>query len=299
MKVVLSTVVFFIIASCTPNTPKDNPPSYILDHHRNFSSFTEPGEFAYLYNDLPTSFDKLCTLIKKQLVHPFDVGKFGNEIPKDRKFEDHDFPTVSLMLGELLKRNENGLKAERKPEQRLVVACVHHSMLLASILRHHGIPVRIRAGFAKYIGERKDVKVTHVICEIWDQEHRRWILVDPDRQKVNFSRSEFEFSYETWNHLRNNTLGSSRYVSRYGNVVRATIHLLIHDLSYLIGDEVSYWNDPLIVSKITEGISDLSENELKVLDDLAVYLKEPDDYLKNLKKIVIENEFLQIKDDLQ
>ncbi len=298
MKVVISIVIFFVIASCTEKTPDFNPPGYVLDHHRNFSSFTEPGEFAYLYNDLPPSFDKLCTLIKRQLVHPFDVGKFGNEIPKDRKFEDRDFPTVSLMLEELLKRDENGLKATRKPEDRLVVACVHHSMLLASILRHRGIPVRIRAGFAKYIGDRKDIKVSHVICEIWDQENSRWIFIDPDRQKVNLSRNEFEFAHETWNRLRNNNLGSSKYISRYGNVVRATIHLLSHDLSYIIGDEESYWNDPLIVSKITEGISDLSENELKVLDDLAVYLKEPDDYLKNLKKIIIENEFLQIKDDL-
>ncbi|MFC2088535.1 transglutaminase domain-containing protein [Calditrichota bacterium] len=296
MKVVISILLFSIIASCKVNTPEHNPSNYILNNHRKFSSFTNPDKYAYLYNDLPTSLDKLCHLIKKQLVHPFDVEKFGTAIPNGRKFEDHDFPTVFLMLEELLKRNKNGLIENRKPDERLVVACVHHSMLLASILRYQGIPVRIRAGFAKYIGDNEDIKVSHVICEIWDQKINKWIMVDPDRKKVNFSRSEFEFSYETWYRIRNNKLGESKYISRYGNVVPATIHLLIHDLSYLIGEEKPYWIDPEFVTQTQEGISKISENDLEVLDNLAKYLEFPDIHLNDLKKIIIENEFLQIMD---
>ena len=120
-------------------------------------------------------------------------------------YEEMELPTVSLILKELLKRNENGLAASLKPEERLVVACVHHSMLLASILRHQGIPVRIRAGHAKYIGGRKGIRVTHAICEVWDKEKSRWILGDPDRNRINFPRHEFEFAHEIWTRLRYTT----------------------------------------------------------------------------------------------
>ena len=295
MKVILFATIIFISVSCTATTQKDNPSSYVLNKHRELSQFSTPGEFEYLYKNLPESINELSQFIKKQLIHPFDIQKFGKKIPKDRKFEDRDFPTVTLMLKELIKRDENGLSFSRKPEHRLVVACVHHSMLLASILRHREIPVRIRSGFAKYIGDRKDIKVSHVICEIWDQENRKWMLVDPDRQKVNFSRDDFEFANETWNRLRNNNIGNGRYISRLGNTARVTVHLLIHDISYLLGQEKPYWEDPPIVSRINEGISDLTDIELKVFDKIAGYLEDPDNHLKDLEKIVKENAFLQFK----
>ena len=155
-----------MVSFCSPMTQTDHPSEYVLKKHCQFSQYTEPGEYAYLFNELPKSLDKLCVLVKNQLIHPFDVGKFADQIPKDRTSEDQIFPTVSEMLKELLKRDENGLIVSRKPEDRLVVACVHHCMLFASILRHHGIPVRIRAGFAKYIGDRNDVRVSHVVCEV-------------------------------------------------------------------------------------------------------------------------------------
>jgi len=291
-------ILFFMVSFCSTKTQADYPSEYVLNKHSQLSQYTDPGEYAYLYNELPKPLDKLCALIKKQLIHPFDVGKFADKIPKDRTFEDRKFPTVSVMLEELLKRDENGLVASREPEDRLVVACVHHSMLFASILRHRGIPVRIRAGFAKYIGDRNDVRVSHVICEVWDNEHSIWILVDPDRQKVDFSRSKFEFAHETWSLLRNNNLGDEHYVSRYGSVDRATVHLLCHDLSYVIGNEEPYWEDPPIVSQINKGISDLSEIELKVLDKIAEYLKESDIYFNDLVRIQSEKPFLRFGEKL-
>ena len=292
MKTFLIFNLIIILVSCKSNVQKVRPSNYVLKKHLQSSKYTNPGELAYLYNDLPKSLDQLCNLIKKQLIHPFDLEKFTNKIPKGREFEDQTFPTVSLMLAELIRRDGTGLHALRKPENRLVVACVHHSMLLASILRHRGIPVRIRSGFAKYIGERKNIHVSHVICEVWQEEQGEWILVDPDRNKVNFSRNEFEFSYETWTLLRNNSLGKVRYVSRDRNIDRVTVHLLMHDLSYILGNEESYWKDPPIVLKINENISDLADYELNVLDKIAVYLKNPDNHLTELGQKVTENKFL-------
>jgi len=296
--IIAALVIFFLVfltGACSAGTRENHPPDALLDQHRRFSPYTDPGAFGYLYKQLPESLDELCVLIKKQLIHPFDLERYAGKIPKNRVSEDRQLPTVSLMLKKLLERNENGLVATRKPEERLVVACVHHCMLLTSILRSRGTPVRIRAGFAKYIGGRKGIRVTHTICEVWDEKDNRWILVDPDRQKIDFPYHEFAFAHETWIHLRNEDLGSEEFISRYGSVDRATVHLLCHDLSYFIGEEEPYWLDPPIVSRVTTGISDLSEAERLVLDKIAGYLQDPDHHFHELVSIQEETPFLQFK----
>jgi hypothetical protein len=233
-------------------------------------------------------------LVKKQLIHPFEIEQFSDKIPKDRRFEEKDFPTVSLMLKELLVSDKSGIIASRNPENRLVVACVHHCMLLSSILRHQGTPARIRSGFANYIGGRKNIKVSHVICEVWDEQNKKWILVDPDRQKVNFSRNEFEFSCETWELLRKNKLDSDRYISRYEHIAQAIVHLLIHDISYVLIEEKPYWKDPKIVTELKSGISNIPQTIIQVFDKTARYLGDPDKFLEGIEKIKTENKFLQI-----
>lgn len=278
-------LILFIITRCTNQEQKNRPPEHILAKYTGYSQYTDPGKFVYLFDGLPESLEELCNRIKKQLIHPYDIGQYIGKTPEDRIVEDQTIPTVSLMLAELLKRDENGLAPSRQPEDRLVVACVHHCMLFASICRHRGIPVRIRAGFAKYIGEDDRIRVSHVVCEVWDHEQNQWILVDPDRQRVDFPRHEFEFAYETWGRLRSNNLDKNQYVSRYKTVDQATVHLLCHDLSYVIGNEEPYWNDPSIVAKSQTGITGLSQNELELLDKISAFLKNPDVHLEELVNI--------------
>jgi len=199
------------------------------------------------------------------------------------------------MLEELLKRNGKGLVASRKPDERLVVASDHHAKLFTAILRKRGIPVRIRAGFAKYIGKKRGLRVGKVICEVWDKNRNKWILVDPDRQKIDLPRNKFEFAHETWTYIKNDKLNGTYFVPGYGSVGRKTVHLLCHDLSYIIGNEEPYWKDPYVVSKIKSGINDLSKDEFKVLDKIAKFLKKPDKNLDKLIKIQKKSYFLSFE----
>jgi len=264
----------------------DPPPSeQILQHYLEYSNFTTPGEFEYLYDNLPTDIKDICNLIKAQLVHPFDIEKFGNAIPNERTYEDRTIPTVEQMLKELVARDDQGLVQSRKPKDRLVVACVHHSLLLASILRHQRIPVRLRAGNAKYIGDDKRVRVTHAICEVWDDQRKIWFLVDPDRQKIDFERKEFEFASETWHRLRNKNIDKKFYVSRYKSVDQASAHLVWLDLSYVTRTEEPYWNDPPLVNKVEKSINDLSISELQLFDKIAMLLNKLDHHFNELVDI--------------
>ncbi|MBN2355330.1 hypothetical protein JXO59_04415, partial [candidate division KSB1 bacterium] len=131
----ISLVTLILFASCATKEGDSLPSEKVLAGYLEYSKYTDPGEFEYLYENLPESIKAICDLIKKQLVHPFDIEKFGDQIPRERGYEDQSLVTVEQMLKELLARDHSGLVSARKPENRLVVACVHHSMLLASILR--------------------------------------------------------------------------------------------------------------------------------------------------------------------
>jgi hypothetical protein len=72
--------------------------------------------------------------------------------------------------------------------------------MLTSILRHRGIPTRGRRGFAPYIGKMfgKDLHVGHTICEVWNERNSRLMMVDPDRQMLDFPKDKFRVAPDPW-----------------------------------------------------------------------------------------------------
>jgi len=117
------------------------PPENILNNYRVQTTFTDPGKFAYLYDNLPKSIKKNCDIIKRQIIHPLEAADMPKVFPKDKLPEDGDFPTVSDMLRELVQRNNEGFTMDRLPKDRLLVASSHHGLFLASIRRSQGKPV--------------------------------------------------------------------------------------------------------------------------------------------------------------
>jgi hypothetical protein len=136
-----------------------------------------------------------------------------------------------------------------------------------------------------------------------------------------------EYSYL----FRKKKLNSAQYVSRYEHIAQAIIHLLVHDISYILVEEKPYWDDPKVVSRLKLGISNIpqSKNEsprskvrgikpmrsldyrsgsvrlndfdnkikvslIQVFDLTARYLGDHDKFLDGIQKIKRENKFLQI-----
>jgi hypothetical protein len=196
------------------------------------------------------------------------------------------------MLQELIKRNDAGLVMNRKPEERLVVACHHHGLLLASILRNQGIPVRIRAGFARYFEEKAGVRFGHVVCEVWDEKEQKWLLVDPDRNMVDFPKNKFQFSQDAWMALREKDLDPVRYTSALSEGSHAILHILMQDLSCVVGEEKLYWDEPEFLHATIHDINVLTADELLLLDSIASLLSNPDQNLLLLQKIYDDNHFL-------
>ncbi|MNL67190.1 hypothetical protein D3C87_1917530 [compost metagenome] len=60
----------------------------------------------------------------------------------------------------------------------------------------------------------------------------------------------------------------------------------------MLGQELRYWDYPPICQK---GIDELDFEELQLLDEVSMYLQDPDAHLEELQALFLENEFLQFK----
>jgi hypothetical protein len=62
----LLVFVLFGRTNKQPVVPDQKAISFYATH----SEKTDPEEYTYLYDDLPESLEKLCAIIKIQLIHP-------------------------------------------------------------------------------------------------------------------------------------------------------------------------------------------------------------------------------------
>ena len=92
--------------------------------------------------------------------------------------EDLDNRYMEVILERISNRSEQPLTQARPPEKRFVGSCRDYALVLCSILRHKGIPARLRCGFDHYFNVKPDLYDDHWVCEYRDEKGVRWKLVD-------------------------------------------------------------------------------------------------------------------------
>ncbi len=264
----------------------------VLDFYRQYSSFTDPGEYEYMYKDLPESLPELCSIVKSQFIHVYEeLPQYNDQIPKERWNESLTmYPTVQSILKALLSYDSRGLVKDRKVENRLVLACREYAILLASILKYMDIPARVRCGFATYLNPGS--YTSHIICEVWNKDENRWMLVDPGKDMVDFSREQFELGNDTWLKMQNNEIELKLY-SMMGQPGMVIITIaLCHDLASILGSEyLIYQHSPILVSAFQQK---LTEKEMEMLNRVSELMKLIDaDNLSKLMEIYNNNTQIQ------
>jgi len=285
--------LLLIVLSCSETHETVSKDIANPDYYLPQSKTSDPGEFARLYEDLPQDNDSLVDLIKSQLIHPLEVGRYGDAIPEERSYEDTLYTSAEQMLNGLVGYDSLGLTFSRELRNRLVVACFHHSLLFASIVRERGTPVRMRFGFAPYIGEMvgMDVNISHVGCEVWNDDESRWMYIDPDRNMVDFDSADFLTGAEAWQMMRDGSLDMNKTRSAFYNAERAVLDMLRLDLHYALRSEIMYWSEdgPPDVPEFT----DLTDADLQILDHIAQLMKHAGGHVDELEILRRDVEFLK------
>jgi len=220
-----------------------------------------------MYDNLPEDYNSLCRIIKNNLIHPQEAAEIS--LPKENMIDDGAIPDVKGILKEIAGRGKGSLKLEKTNKDKLVLACYHHSILLASILRHQGVPVRLRAGYSLFFEKQAGVRFGHIICEVWDKEEKRWILIDPDREIVDMGPEDFEFPYQSFESLRKGKVDSRRYLSSVSTGFKGSIYLLLLDAAFVTRDEKLYYNLPELLLQDFKKPKDLDRDILEDVIDLA------------------------------
>jgi hypothetical protein len=177
------------------------------------SRTSDPGERARLLDALPRDPRRLVAAVSGLVLHRLFVGPLGITPPPESA-DDAECRTVPRILDRILARDASPLDTARPPERRFIGICRDYALLACSALRHHGVPARLRVGFASYFTPR--FNEDHWVCEYHAGD--RWRLLDPelgDRVRAHFGvtfdptdvpRDAFLVGGEAWRRARSGAL---------------------------------------------------------------------------------------------
>ena len=239
------------------------------------SPVTEPGEEAALFAELPGDLAALCEVVQGLLIHVLHGSRYGVSLPAERKGQV-EIAAVSGMLKTIMADDPRPLVEARAPVERFVGTCRHYSVLLCSMLRHQGVPARVRNGFGVYL--KPEQFIDHWVCEYWDAERGRWVAVDAQMDPEHRAILGIGFDFmdtpqeqlipagTVWRRCREGALDPTRCgaLDLWGmDYVKAN---LLRDFLALNKCEVLPWDGAALTER---PYGDLSGGEVALLDRIA------------------------------
>lgn len=279
----------------------------ILDHYLQYSQFTYPGPYKDYLKSLPDDIRELGLLIRKQLIHrtTLAAGNTGTnadmtygdmtKVPWWRQAEDDYFITSVSIIAEFFRRDPKGFSLDRKAEDKLVLSCRFTTLLVASTLKAKGIPCRVRSGYAPYFPFEKGLSTDHWINEYWNEEEKRWVVIDVDGSLHNtgfdmydLPKDAFDFPGVAWLKVREGKIdGDHFYNAKPATGLKVVGWSLFYDLHCLMNNEIIYPHNP---EYLYFKWDNLTEDDRRELDGLAKIMIDPDKnfdellYIWNTKK---------------
>lgn len=278
------TIFILSLAGCsTQQKVKFTDEESVLNFYRQFSTYTNPGEFEGLYKNLPDSLTELCQLVRSQFLHIVsEYPSYKDKMPGERRFDIIKYTSVESILDGLQQYDSSGLTLNRKPENRLVLGCQNYALLLASILKYKGVPTRLRYGHASYL--IPDFHASHVICEVWNENEKRWMLVDPNVNMIDFSKDKFDYSNEAWLQMQNGEIDTSvfGFPGKYSGEI-SIAGKISADLASILGIEYPLTMYPPMMEHYFNTEKALPKETIKTLKIICNLMKSLD--AENLSKL--------------
>ena len=161
-----------------------------LNYFAQQGRLSDPRAYVSLFDHLPTSISDLVKLVQGVTIHVCWTERDGFKAPPERMGE-LQLRSMERRLARTMELDDRPLTEPRPIEKKLLGNCRDHSLLLASLLRHQGIPARARCGFGAYF--LPDHFEDHWVTEYWNQEQSRWIMVDAQLDELQRDILEIRF----------------------------------------------------------------------------------------------------------
>ncbi len=209
---------------------------------------------------------------------------------------------IEKIVEVIVHNNNSALSELRKPQERFIGTCRDFAFFTCSILRHKGIPARVRCGFASYF--HSDWYSDHWVCEYFDKKLNQWLLADAelgneekekyhiDFDPANISREKFLTAGKAWIKARRNQINPEILGVKEIDVkgfwfIKADV---IRDLAALNKIELLPWDYTEYMDQPYKNLTERSDDEIQLIDSVAaVTSQEPinlnevlDFYKKNI-----------------
>jgi hypothetical protein len=248
-----------------------------IQFYRAPGHYTDPKEFRFFLQSLPDNLEEIIRFIKAILIHPIEARnndvKFNYKkalrSQLDYRSIDHILsePHVSALL------SKQTLDIQSNPSQRGIFSCDHHAVVFASVLRLKGKPVRVRCGYATYL--IPDRYTPHWICEIYNEQKRKWKSIDPEQAILNLVRGSFLPAGKAWLAVRKGQIALEKIVPDYRTGSDGVKYRLLNDINALMKNE--FLNYDWIIKEamprppklFSKSVSNLDETEQNLLTTLA------------------------------
>ncbi len=233
----------------TPSLPATYDPSGWAQH----TEFSDPGRHHASVHNVGRELEVISEVSRNLVVHYLAEGR-GVEITAEVADQIN-----SRWIWRLLDtdRRLNGRRALDVPRERgsqTRGCCRDHSLLAVAMFRSHGIPARVRYGYANYLV--RGFSVDHTIVEVWDEGDRRWRRFDPEVMVPTGALQEpldqpvgegapFRTAAEVWQGWRAGALDPNAYGVRPGGPERGPWFIqssVIRDGAFRARQEPLLWD---------------------------------------------------------
>ncbi|MDH2342123.1 transglutaminase-like domain-containing protein [Bradyrhizobium sp. SSUT18] len=222
------------------------------DDYASQSVFTDPGAYAAVIGGLPPDIPALCRTLQGLLIHEAWIERQGLD-PADFSGQIRATLPVAQRLEQLLTIDPRPLSIARPAASRALATCRDFALMLCAVLRHRGVPARIRCGFGTYFaGHRFD---DHWVSEYWARDEQRWVLVDAQLDELHSSllkfdfepadvpRTEFIAGIEAWKRCRTGAIDPAQLGHGTTTGLFFARINLARDLLAVAKIEISAWDD--------------------------------------------------------
>lgn len=228
------------------------PTSSTLAYYAAQGDWSDPKDRAVFFEVLPADLAGLCGVIQGVLIHDHFGARLYGPAPEDFARRPRETLPIADRLESLSAARAAPLSAMRAPFEREVGTCRDFALLLCAVLRHRGVPARVRCGFARYftLGRYED----HWLCEYWKAEEERWALVDAQLDEAHrrhlsitfdvcdVPREQFMPPWRAWHQYRTGSADPELFGCGENRGEWFLQVNLVRDLLSLLKREVSAWD---------------------------------------------------------
>jgi hypothetical protein len=273
------------------------------DYYKGTSSMSTAGARAAELRALPKDLARLCEIVQGVLVHR-DIAPWLYDLKlTEAQRDDGNTRPLAKMLDRIHALDDRPLTIARDPAHRMPTVCRHFSLMLGGILREQGVAARARCGFGAYFNPGKFED--HWVCEYWNAQQSRWILVDAQmdaiqRKAFNLSfdplevpRDQFIIAGDAWQQCRSGRADPKNFGLTHinesglwfiaGNVVR--------DFASLNRMEGLPWD---VWGMMEMGDASLTDERKALLDRVAALTLAGDEAIAEIRKLYESDERLRM-----